>query len=145
MSTDSPWAGLGDVDPRGGRGLSSPGVPKPRSTLMLVGPRGHGKTRLAAGLRRACAAIEPGAASLDGAPDDRPLPVVHTAIESARRRYTLLDPGEPGALRRRVITGPLEGEGPIDGAVLVVDVDATHGPEFKDDLRLLRGARSPRP
>ncbi|MEZ4449684.1 MAG: hypothetical protein R3B09_09400 [Nannocystaceae bacterium] len=113
-------------------------MPKPRSTLALVGPRGHGKTRLAAGLRRASAPVEPGAASVDEAPGERPPPLVATAIESAQRRYTLLDPGERGALTRRVITGPIEGLEPLAGAVLVVDVDATYRSEFKDDLRLLR-------
>lgn len=121
---------------------------KPHSTLLLIGPRGHGKTSLAAGLLRASRPAEPGDVPLDELPREQVIPLlrsapmalalVPTAIESARRRYTLLDPGEPQAIRKRLIAGPLAGLAAIAGAVVVVDAGLGCTPEFKEDLRLLR-------
>jgi len=121
---------------------------KPHSTLLLLGPRGHGKTSLAAGLLRASRSDEPSGVPLDERPHEQVIPLLRSAtvsvalapteLESTRRRYTLLDPGDPHAIRKRLIAGPLAGLAAVDGAVLVVDAGLRCEPEFKDDLRLLR-------
>lgn len=113
---------------------------KPHATLLLLGPRGHGKTGLATGLRRASRSAgqprEQVASPLRAAAVT--ITQVATELESSQRRYTLLDPGDPQAVRTRLLAGNLAGLAAIDGAVLVVAAGLRHGPELADDLRLLQ-------
>ena len=124
---------------------------KPQSTVLVLGPRGHGKTTVALGLLRGSppaggsGPAEP--ATRDAAevpaialPRACELPVkLHAAsIETTRRRYTLLDPGERFAARKRLLAGPLAGLPAIDGALLVVDPGRGLGARLATDLLLLR-------
>lgn len=122
---------------------------KPHATLLLLGPPGHGKTTVAAALLRASSPAEHDPrgsheASRTGEPQALQLPRAHTVAlalaavdyETSRRRYTLLDPREPLAPRKRLIAGPLAGLPPVDGVLLVVTPGAELGRRCAEDLRV---------
>lgn len=129
-------------------GYPVPAMRKPHSTLLLLGPRGHGKTSVAVGLSRASRAVGAGGDGVDepACPQVLGLPrgatltlaMAATEVESTRRRYTLLDPGDRHAITKRLIAGPLVGLAAVDGAVVVVDAGVRRGPALANELRLLR-------
>ncbi len=122
---------------------------KPHATLLLLGPPGHGKTTVAAALLRASRPAErdPGGLRETSSTDEPqplqlpraatlPLALAQFEYETARRRYTLLDPGEPLAPRKRLIAGPLAGLPPVDGVLLVVNPGLEPGRRPGEDLRV---------